>query len=422
MDIESAPLEPVLRELREGAATGAWIKCVFSHPVGVPGMERWDRLTAEPVRVSRGPAVKLVRHDGDHESTATVAAAAWDGELDRLMSAGPKHINLLGRDHDYHARLAKSGRWLVSRGKPSLVNRSATAELPKHDREPIRALPPGEPDVLALLVETGLYGLNGKLRGEAAQKYRQVQHYLELLRPLEVMAPSADGAPLRIVDAGCGRAYLSLALYLFAQRQGRTPGLVGVDRNADLLATVEDSAASLGYTNTIFRAEDIAAYAASTPAETDILVSLHACDTATDEALAAGVRLDARAIVLVPCCHHELVAQIDERLKAEPPPPAAAAWAAMTGSGLLRQRLADLITDALRVVALEASGYRVDVVEFVSPDITARNVMLRAEQRPPGAARDAAAVRGAVEFRALADAWGVAPAVESLLAGVTALR
>lgn len=415
MDIDRTPLKPVLRELREGAATGAWIKCVFSHPAGMPGMERWVRLTAEPVRVSRGPAVKLVRHDGDRESTATVPAAAWPHELDRLLSAGPRHINLLGRDHDYHARLAKSGRWLVSRGKPSMVKRSATAELPKHDREPNHALPPGEPDVLALLVETGLYGLNGKLRGEAAAKYRQVQHYIELLRPLDVLAPSTDDQPLRIVDAGCGRAYLSLALYLFAQREGRKPELVGVDRNAELLATVADSAASLGYERASFRAEDIAAYAADADGETDILVSLHACDTATDEALAAGVRLGARAIVLVPCCHHELVAQIEERLKGDVPPPAATAWAALLGSGLLRQRLADLVTDALRVAALEAHGYKVDVVEFVSPDITARNVMLRAELRAPSAARDAAAASAAREYRALAAEWGVKPAMESLL-------
>ena len=397
---------------------------MFSHPVGVPGMERWDRLTAEPVRVSRGPAVKVVRHDGDHESTATVPAGQWSGELDTLMRAGPKHINLLGRDHDYHARLAKSGRWLVTRAKPSLVKRSTAPELAKHDREKSYALPPTEPDVLALLVETGLYGLNGRLRGESAQKYRQVQHYIELLRPLEVLAAHEGNEPrsVRIVDAGCGKAYLSLALYLYGKRQGLRPELVGVDRNADLLAKVADSAASLGYVRASFRAEDIADYVAAGSGETDLLVSLHACDTATDEALAAGVRMGARAIVLVPCCHHELVAQIEERMKSESRPPAAGHWAALLESGLLRQRMADLVTDALRAAALEAAGYRVDVVEFVSPDITARNIMLRAELRVPGDVRDAAAAMGAAGYRALATEWSVTPALEALLAPAIVLR
>jgi hypothetical protein len=131
-------------------------------------------------------------------------------------------------------------------------------------------------------------------------------------------------------------------------------------------------------------------------------VSLHACDTATDEAIAAGVRLDADAIVVAPCCHRELAAQIAGREKD-----------AVLRHGLLLGRQADLLTDALRASALEALGYRVDVIEFVSAEHTAKNVMIRAV-RAPSALRAARARR---EYDALVDRWGVEPSLERLLDG-----
>ena len=129
-------------------------------------------------------------------------------------------------------------------------------------------------------------------------------------------------------------------------------------------------------------------------------MSLHACDTATDEAIAAGVRLGADAIVLAPCCHHELAAQIAAREKD-----------GLLRHGLLLGRQADLVTDALRAAALEIAGYRVEVMEFVSAEHTAKNVMLRAERAPS----QPRAARAAAEFVELRDRFGVSPAIERLL-------
>jgi hypothetical protein len=131
-----------------------------------------------------------------------------------------------------------------------------------------------------------------------------------------------------------------------------------------------------------------------------LLVSLHACDTATDEAIAAGVRLGADAIVLAPCCHHELAAQIASREKD-----------GLLRHGLLLGRQADLVTDALRAARLEIEGYRVEVMEFVSAEHTAKNVMLRAERAPSGPR----AARATAEFVELRDRYGVDPAIERLL-------
>ena len=415
-EIDRAPLEPLLKLLREGAAEGAWLKCVFSHPdPGTGEGPHWEKLTAEPVKLSRGPAVKLVTNERGRQATLTDVAEQWPSRLDEVLARNPRHINLLGRERDWHARLSKGGRWLVSRGKPSLASQRPAGELPPHDREPNHPLQPEDDAVRALFIETGLFGLNGHLRGVAADKYRQVQHYIELLRTLDVWTAEREGGrALRIVDAGCGKAYLSLALYQFARQQSVDAELVGIDQNEVIIANVARSAKNLGYERAEFRAQTIEAFAAEAQGTVDLLVSLHACDTATDEAIAAGVRMGARAIVLAPCCHHEVAEQIEGRLKAE----AAAAggsWDAVLGYGLLRHRLADIVTDGLRAAALEMFGYKVDVAEFVSPEATARNLMIRAELRPDGDARMAAMAKGRAEYVALAGQWDLHPAMERLL-------
>ncbi|MDX6377847.1 MAG: hypothetical protein QOE98_2150, partial [Gaiellaceae bacterium] len=179
--------------------------------------------------------------------------------------------------------------------------------------------------------------------------------------------------------------------------------LVGLDRDPSVVETVRGIADELGYDAT-FAATSIAEWtAANTGAEVDLLVSLHACDTATDEALAAGVRLGARAIVLAPCCHHELSTLLVED----------AAPSGIVRHGLLRSRYCDGATDALRAALLELHGYRTEVIEFVSAEHTARNVMIRAQRRDPADARASAAARRAYdELRAL---WRSPGAAERLL-------
>jgi len=201
-----------------------------------------------------------------------------------------------------------------------------------------------------------------------------------------------------VIDAGCGKAYMSLALVAYGREVGTRVELVGIDVNPSVIETVRDVAASLGYDEAEFEVSTIADYASDEPI--DLLVSLHACDTATDEAIAAGVRLGADAIVLAPCCHHELAAQIATREKD-----------GLLRHGLLLGRQADLVTDALRAARLEIAGYRVEVMEFVSAEHTAKNVMLRAE-RAPSTPR---AARAAAEFVELRDRFGVDPAIERLL-------
>jgi hypothetical protein len=191
---------------------------------------------------------------------------------------------------------------------------------------------------------------------------------------------------------------MSLALVAYGREVGTRVELVGLDSNADVIATVREIADELGYDEARFEATSIDGWSSDEPI--DMLVSLHACDTATDDAIALGVRLDADAIVVAPCCHHELAAQIAGREKD-----------ALLRHGILLGRQADLLTDALRAAALETLGYRVEVMEFISSEHTAKNVMLRAEKAP---SRERAQ-RAMREYHALADQWGVKPAIERVL-------
>ncbi|HEY6963241.1 MAG TPA: SAM-dependent methyltransferase [Gaiellaceae bacterium] len=348
-----------MEALRERALGDEWRKLVV------------DGVTATPVDLKRGRAVKLV----DGARTETVDRGDWPLRLDTLL-AEARNAHLLSPSGDVHARRTKKGKWLVSEGKPS----SAAAPTTTHDRAKEHPLPAGHP----------LFRATRSSR----DKERQVQHYVELVRPL----PLWEKDRIRVVDAGCGKAYMSLALVAYGREVGTRVELVGIDVMPSVIDTVRSIADGLGYDEARFEVSTIADYEADEPV--DLLVSLHACDTATDDAIAAGVRLGADAIVVAPCCHHELAAQIAHNEKD-----------ALLRHGLLLGRQADLVTDALRASALELVGYRVDVMEFVSAEHTAKNVMLRAV-RAPDPQRERRAAREFVELR---DRFGVSPAIERLL-------
>jgi SAM-dependent methyltransferase len=348
-----------VEELRDRALGLGWRKLVV------------DGVTASPVELRRGAAVKLV----DGPRTETVPRERWAQRLEELL-AGARTAHLLGPDGDLHARRTKRGRWLVSAGKAS----SPAPAAGEHDRRRRHPLPADHPLFRATRI--------------SRDKERQVQHYVELLRPL----PLWGRERIRVVDAGCGKAYMSLALVAYGREVGTRVELAGIDANPTVIETVRGIADVLGYDEARFETTTIAGFETEEPV--DLLVSLHACDTATDEAIAAGVRLGADAIVVAPCCHHELADQLAVREKD-----------GILRHGLLLGRQADLVTDALRAAALEQSGYRVDVIEFVSAEHTAKNVMLRAE-RSPSPAR---AERARADYAELVERFGVTPAIGQLL-------
>ncbi|MBA3347293.1 MAG: SAM-dependent methyltransferase [Actinobacteria bacterium] len=261
-----------------------------------------------------------------------------------------------------------------------------------HDRRKRYFLEEGTP--VPFLVELGVMTADGAVRKSRYDKFRQVNRFLELVDDVVPNLP-AEGK-LHIVDFGCGRSYLTFALHhLLTVLRGREVDLVGLDLKEDVIAECSALADRLGSTGLRFERGEIAGFDAG---GVDLVVSLHACDTATDEALAQAVRWEAAAILAVPCCQKEAYGQIESGLL-QP----------LLRHGLAKERFAALATDALRAQLLELAGYRTQLVEFVDLEHTPKNVLIRAVRGQPAGADVQRA------YEELRDSLGLEPSLERLL-------
>ena len=318
---------------------------------------------------------------------------ARDGLEEMLAQTGPRELHLITAAGDLHVRVTKKGKALESRsGKMERV----VDEQPAHDRvkkQPLTAF-----DSVALLKAIEIADADGRIKASMRGKYDQVNEFLKVIDAVVAEKPEKT---LNIVDCGCGRAYLTLAVYFYLTNvRGFDVRVCGIDRKADVVATARKLAACLDVAEHVtFIEGDIAD---SDPSfEPDMVLSLHACDTATDEALARGIEWKCRYLLCVPCCQHEL----HKTLKEGGP------MQAVLRHGILRERLADLLTDTFRATILRVLGFRVNVMEFVSAEATARNLLLKAEFCvKPG---QQAAVSDYLELR---DFWKVTPWLETRMA------
>jgi SAM-dependent methyltransferase len=230
------------------------------------------------------------------------------------------------------------------------------------------------------LVKLGVMTDEGKVISSKYDKFRQINRFLEFIR--DVLPEVSTKRPLRIADFGCGKSYLTFAVYYYLTELEKIPvEITGLDVKEDVIAECEDLARRSHYDNLHFFIGNIADYADNKdiPAEykqtPDIIITLHACDTATDLALAYAIKHEAKVILSVPCCQHEINLQLDKNkaLVANDNP-----YASLLRYGLLRERFASLATDAVRAELLEQSGYNVQVLEFIDMEHTPKNILIRA--------------------------------------------
>lgn len=202
------------------------------------------------------------------------------------------------------------------------------------------------------------------------RKFRQINRFLEFIHDIVDALPS--DRPLRIVDFGCGKSYLTFAThYLFSSILKRECQIVGLDRRTDVIETCRKIATSLALQNLEFQVGDIAGFLAPDPV--DLMISLHACNTATDDAIAQAIQWGSSAILAVPCCQHEL----NEVL-------AVTALSPITTYGITKDRFAAIVTDTMRASLLTASGYQTQVLEFIETEHTPKNLLIRAIKRRAG--------------------------------------
>lgn len=320
---------------------------------------RWNRIVIRPVRIKGLRLIQWTQFDDRKDLTSNLDLDAARSRLAEAVAAGFRELHAQMAHQDLHARMTRKGRLIVARGKPS---RPGVSPDLKHDRRKPRAIPQG--GVSEVLVAAGILSREGKTRPGMGPKYRQINEFLDLLRPvIEDLEP-----PVHVADMGCGKAYLTFAL--MERLRERFPGqarITGVDANPEVIGKNRELAATLGWPEAEFVEKAIAGYV---PGDApDIVLSLHACDTATDDAIAFGIRHGASAIFAAPCCQHELNARLGTET-----------FRPLLRHGILRERMADLLTDAFRAQLLTLHGYRTDVVEFVSPEATTRNLLIRARR------------------------------------------
>lgn len=218
-----------------------------------------------------------------------------------------------------------------------------------------------------LLKEIGVLTKDGKIKNDKIRKYNQIDHFVELIDKLLKELEFKDS--ITVLDCACGKSYLSFVLnYYIKEVLKKKCYFIGIDYSETVIKASKKMADNLGYKNMDFIKEDLTNYTPNK--EIDLVISLHACDTATDMAIGLGIRAKSKAIVVVPCCHKELLGQykyevLDPIIK----------------HGVFKARFADLLTDGMRTLMLEARGYDTSVVEYISPLDTPKNLMIRAVKK-----------------------------------------
>ncbi len=336
--------------------------------------------------------------------------AAAEGLEEIIAQKGARDLHLLTAKGDLHVRVTRKGHVMATRS----AEMDRVVKVQPHDR--VKKTPLTSFASEALLRVIGLTDGEGKVRASMRGKYDQVNEFLKVIADVLKAEKAAGDQPFTVVDCGCGKAYLTLALYFYLTQVLNLPNVrvVGVDRRADVVAAAKKMADQLDVPDKVLFAQndletfDVGAFLAENGCAVDrpnvvsMVISLHACDTATDEALAKGVEWKARYIVSAPCCQHELQKTISTN--------ADGAFAGVLRHGILRERLCDILTGSFRAMILRILGFKTQVVEFVSPDATARNILLRAEYGvKPGQG-------GTVtEYLNLRDYWKVTPWLETRL-------
>lgn len=218
----------------------------------------------------------------------------------------------------------------------------------------------------AMLEAIGVMASDGEIKGDKRRKFYQIDRFIELVVNMLVAWP--DKEELVVLDCGCGKSYLSFALnYYLYEKLGKRCFFIGIDNNPQVIESSREVQRKLNYRNMEFIAADVQSYQASK--KVNMVLSLHACDTATDQAIALGLRCGAKYIIAVPCCQTSLTEEIDY-----------GPLASLARHNVFKKKLADLLTDGLRAAALEAHGYKVSIAEYVSPLDTPKNIMIRAEK------------------------------------------
>lgn len=317
-----------------------------------------------------------------------------------LVASDFKQVNIMTETEDIQVLASKPDRPRITRRSLAIADKSTqsqagTAPGLTHNKKKNHVIPEGVP--CDFLIRLGVMDENGTVFKKHYSKFRQINRYLDIVKDVLPVLPK--DRTLRIIDFGCGKSYLTFALYYYFRVLNDMPiEIIGLDLKQDVIDLCNKVAEDLKYDELTFLCGDISDY---TSDRADMVVTLHACDTATDAALINAVSWGSKVILSVPCCQHELFRQIDNEINAP-----------MLKHGIIKDKFTELLTDGLRGLKLESKGYDVAMVEFTPIEHTSKNIMIRAIKRDidhPGKKKKAQA-----EYDRLKEFYHVQPAIDKL--------
>ncbi len=299
-------------------------------------------------------AEKFTDKQAFHENLGTEALTCF---CEQCMEDGFKQMNIWKDEDEYTVKVSKKGKVFTGRTKAS----GAVKVQAENNRKKKYFLEEGT--VIPPLVDMGVFTKDGKVVSSMYDKYRQINKFIQFI---EEAVDKANLKTLNIVDFGCGKSYLTFVVYYYLTFvRGLDVTMTGLDLKEDVIKKCQDTAKKYGYDKLDFKVGDVAVYESDRPV--DMVITLHACDTATDYALYHAIRWNTRIIISVPCCQHELNGQIESEN-----------FGVLTRYGLLKERTAAIMTDAIRANLLEYSGYTTQILEFIDFTHTPKNLLIRA--------------------------------------------
>ncbi|MGL5677117.1 MAG: class I SAM-dependent methyltransferase [Cellulosilyticaceae bacterium] len=347
-------MEKIIQLCTSTLENGTFITGTWSNPR--TKQDAYEKCTVKPVILKDVPYVQFTFYKDNkayHHNVGLEDVSAFITE----HCTNFKQLQLFTAMNDFAMLINKKGQANIKKLPP-------TKECPTcftHNRQKTYVL--DDTNAKAFLVQLGLMSEDGKVKPSKYDKYKQINKYLETI---EAVMKDFKNDFIRIIDFGCGKSYLTFAMYYYlTEILGKSVEIVGLDLKEDVITFCNKLSEELGYTKLKFQVGDIGQY--TTNQQIDMVVSLHACNIATDAAISKAVGWDAKIILAVPCCHHECYTQIQNPMLAP-----------ILKHGILKERIAALVTDGLRGQLLESVGYKVSIMEFIDMQHTPKNILIKA--------------------------------------------
>ena len=355
--------------------------------------QSWVKVVVRPVELKGQIHLQFSYFDEKKDITKNYLEEA-EAKVNELLALPFRNIFIESSAGNLQVNVSKKGKALVNETKPT----KATTDL-AHDRQKNKILT--AENATPFLKAIGILTEDGRIRADMQRKFKQINEFLRLVDETGSL-PAHSGQLIHVVDFGCGSGHLTFAMYFYLREILQLDAHVtGVDIKRELMDQLQTKSEALGWSQLQFQTGYIADY--DSDIQPEIVLALHACDTATDDALAKGIGWGSKLIICAPCCQHELQEQM---ARTEMPDPLAPIFQ----HGIFFERMGDILTDTFRANILRIMGYRTDITEFVPIEHTGKNLMIRSVKTSP-----IGEARWVQEYRDLKSFWHLTPYLEKIL-------